>query len=935
VTPTPVIPVPGLRRETRTPPAGLTPVDPHPPTVRVPVITPPPPPESQLSRSVFSTPADPGDGPRMPCPGERYLGFRLVEELGRGSFARVFLAEQEFLAGRKVALKVTLRPTREAERLAKLQHTNIVPVYSVHDAPPAQVICMPFLGRVTIGDLLRAFRRDHPSGLGSGRRTTRARAATSTALTGSSQSPASTGSSGSGGRPVPVIDVTCDPVPLIGDVRAVLRVLIRLADGLAHAHDRGILHLDLKPANVLLADTGEPMLLDFNLSFDTATPGRDLIGGTVPYMAPEQLLDLRTRGQGAVDARTDLYSLGVMAFEMLTGSAPFPPAGRSPADFPRLIEVRRQGPPSLRERNPAVTPAVESIVRKLLAPDPADRYQSAADLRADLEAQLADRPLAFAPDRSPAERFGKWRRRNPGTLARLVAAILIGLGLGVGGVAYSQSAVRAQAEALTRARATQAALDPIRVDLATPGDATIRARGVRRAEEVLREFGLPGDPDWQGRDAFLRLPEGDRAALSADLGELLLLLAHARWQDGKHLAERERKAAADAALKLNRLARGCFPAEVVPPFLVRQEAELAEAAGLPTPTGEPGEPAATRDHFLDAVALLAAGKYATAIDPLEQVVADRPNHAAAQFYLAFCRHQLQQYHRALERYDVARVLMPGDPRPRVNRGIVFVQQSWFDQAEGEFTRAIKLDPSHGNAHYYRGIARYCLRKFREAEQDFTEALAWDAVPAQVYTYRAQARDQLGNKSAAAEDRLAARAHPPRREADFLARGLALVETDPDAALADFQKAAELNPRSLPALQNQAHVLAEKLGDLDGALDAMTRAVELFPEVAAARAGRAVVLARLGRREEAHEEGDLACRLSNDPGMTYKLACVYALTSKDHPADADRAIRLLGQAFTAGFRDLRSIEKDKDLDPVRKLPKFAAVVKAIEELSRLR
>ena len=87
----------------------------------------------------------PRDRPRARV-GDTICGFRLVGELGRGAFARVFLAHQEALADRPVALKVTLRPTREAERLARLQHTNVVPVHSVHDAAPAQLICMPFLG---------------------------------------------------------------------------------------------------------------------------------------------------------------------------------------------------------------------------------------------------------------------------------------------------------------------------------------------------------------------------------------------------------------------------------------------------------------------------------------------------------------------------------------------------------------------------------------------------------------------------------------------------------------------------------------------------------------------------------------------------------------------------------------------------------------------
>ena len=133
---------------------------PQPKTVRVPIVyppptahalvnTPPPSRERKLSRSVFTdTHADEsGVGLRV---GDTFLGFTLVEELGQGAFARVFLAHQQSLAGRPVALKVTLRPTREAERLARLQHTNVVPVYSVHNAPPVQVICMPFRGRRTI-----------------------------------------------------------------------------------------------------------------------------------------------------------------------------------------------------------------------------------------------------------------------------------------------------------------------------------------------------------------------------------------------------------------------------------------------------------------------------------------------------------------------------------------------------------------------------------------------------------------------------------------------------------------------------------------------------------------------------------------------------------------------------------------------------------------
>src|SRR4029079_17314617 len=93
-----------------------------------------------------------------------------------------------------------------------------------------------------------------------------------------------------------------------------------LADGLAHAHERGVLHRDLKPANVLLTDEGQPMLLDFNLAEDARAggPGAAAVGGTLGYMAPEHLEAYRGSPR-AVDARSDLYSLGVILFELLTG----------------------------------------------------------------------------------------------------------------------------------------------------------------------------------------------------------------------------------------------------------------------------------------------------------------------------------------------------------------------------------------------------------------------------------------------------------------------------------------------------------------------------------------------------------------------------------------------------------------------------------------
>lgn len=869
-------------------------------------------------------------GTTMPKAGDTYLGFKLVEELGRGAFAKVFLAQQEILAGRQVALKITFRPTREAERLARLQHTNVVPVYSVHSAPPAQVICMPYLGRVTINDLLRAFRQEHPSREAGNRRTSGTRKGASTAATGSAVEAQNLSADP---NPTTTDTFVGSPVPLIGRVPQVLQLLAKLADGLAHAHTRGILHLDLKPANVLLADTGEPMLLDFNLSFDTTSAQRDIVGGTVPYMAPEQLVDLRSRGRGKVDGRTDLYSLGVMAYEMLTGAVPFPISAKALTDFDALISARRAGAPPLREKNPAVTPAVEAIVRKLLDPDPARRYQTAADLKTDIDRHLANQPLLFAREPSLRERAAKWRRRNPRLLGRLVAAALfVGL-VGCGIAAYQLSAERVQTRALVRAADTQKALGSLRVDLVATGDSPYRARGIVKATELLAAYGLPDEVDWKRRGEFGRLPAGAQPAAAADLGELLLLLAHAKWQEGRLRGDADRREAAAFAFKLNRLARDCFPPDARPPFLVQQARELAAALGEPAPDEQPGTPATARDHFFAAASMLAEGKYRGAIDSLEKVIAAQPNHGAAQLCLGYCRQLLGEYVRAVERYDMARVLLPDDPRPFFNRGTAYGQLHRPDLAEPEFTKGIDLDPASADAFWNRAVARMYLKRYDEAEGDLTAALAKGAPAFQVYSLRAYIRGEKGDEAGAEKDRAALLALKPERDADYLIRGSMKLKSDPEGALADARAAAEMNPRSTTAYLTQAHILGDKLKDNDAAMAVLDRAAKLFPEYAPVVAGRAVILARRGDRTAALAEAGKARALSNDPGVTYQVTCVYALTAATNPDDRATAIDLLLRAYREGFKDVSKLDLDPDLATLRAMPDYPALTQAIRTIVR--
>src|SRR5262249_16798299 len=163
-------------------------------------------------------------------------------------------------------------------------------------------------------------------------------------------------------------------------VQAVCWVGSCLADALHYAHEHGLVHLDLKPANVLLTADGQPMLLDFHLAREPLAPGcaaAEGIGGTADYMPPEQRPPLAAVPEGrpvpaAVDARSDLYSLGVLLYRALGGPLPLAPG---PARH-------------LRRANPSVSVGLADILARCLAHDPRHRYKDAAALAADLQRHL-------------------------------------------------------------------------------------------------------------------------------------------------------------------------------------------------------------------------------------------------------------------------------------------------------------------------------------------------------------------------------------------------------------------------------------------------------------------------------------------------------------------------------------------------------------------
>jgi serine/threonine protein kinase/Tfp pilus assembly protein PilF len=888
----------------------------------------------------------------FPQPGRVFLGFRLLAELGRGAFGRVYLASQPALASRLVALKVAVDLGGEAQTLARLQHTNICPVYSIHQATPFQALCMPFLGSVTLAHALRELRGRKAlpdSGKGLVSTLPRAQSRTRLPLAGSKSS-LDLAAPPTADRP----EATPDPAPAtlemlgrLSYVEAVLWLGACLADGLAHAHDHGILHRDLKPANVLLTDFGQPLLLDFNLAADVVvrnTPLGAAIGGTVPYMAPEHLEAFEGR-PAPVDQRSDLYSLGIILYELLTLQHPFPtPDGQAEGDLGKLLLGRKQSPAPMQRANPAVSPATEAIVRRCLAPDPGQRYQSARELQQDLQCQLEQRPLRYTPEPSLRERFRKWRHRHPrltsaSSVLLLTGSVILLLLLALGLHHERLANLEAQQRWLQTAEEQKTVQLLLQSRHLPPAE---RQEGEDLCKTILDRYRVREGAAWCETPAFRRLAQAQRVQLTADLGELLLLLDRAILrQTVDRPASAERDEQLRKAYRLNHLAETFYGTELAPRSLWRQRAELARAQGDEEAARQAEAQAAAtplrsaRDYLLLATTEADQGRYLTALPLLREATRQEPQLFCAWFALGFCNDGLARDAEAVHCYSTAIALWPQRHwLLYFDRGLSYYKQREFALAAADFDEAIRLRPDVAEPYINRALARHGLQKHAEAIDDLTHALELGAPYARIYFMRAWVRERAGDAAGAQRDREAGLKEEPRDETSWVARAIARLGREPEEALADLDRALQLNPRSLSALQTKAHVLSHIPGRLEECLRVQDRTIELYPDFAPARSGRGVIRARLGRGAAALEDAEEALRLDGKPATLYQVAGIYACLSADRPEHRVKALQLLSAALRQGFGfDL--LERDPELDSIRKLPEFERLVTAARALQPAR
>jgi tetratricopeptide (TPR) repeat protein/serine/threonine protein kinase len=826
--------------------------------------------------------------PLTESPGTRIGPYKLLEPIGEGGMGAVWLAEQHEPVRRLVALKVIKAGMDSAQVIARFEAER--QALALMDHPH---IAKVFDGGTTGESEAR------PTGSGDG-----------------SPLPIGRGS----GRPFFVMELVkgipitkyCDEHRLTPRER--LELFVPVCQAIQHAHQKGIIHRDVKPSNVLVAPyDGKPVVkvIDFGvakatgqrLTERTLFTGFGAVVGTLEYMSPEQA-ELNNQD---IDTRSDIYSLGVLLYELLTGTTPLERKRVQEAGLLEALRIIREEEtprPSARLSTLQELPSIAAnrgldpkklsglvrgeldwIVMKALEKDRTRRYETANGFARDVQRYLADEPVEACPP-SVGYRLRKFARRHKTGLGIVaMAAVAVLLGVGSWGWVLHDRAARLEGiaqqvrESLQRARLllTEKQLAKARQELAAArgrlGEERTRLGGLAQEVKALEEKVKAVEADWARLQRFLALIDQGHEAVAVQ--PALTAESGGRKSAGVEQATR----------------RDRDPAKAVP-FLLRALAYYGVlerddwSAQLERGFLEPDQVARVRRMVYEDLLWLADDLTQRGVDhrtgrkmePKEAAQeglaylgkAEAAGRRTRAFYQirGICRTMLGENAQATK--DVERVRRMGASVALDHFLLGQAAYAHRNKAEGvkQFEAALRLEPTHYWSLMWLGL---CLSELGQQEQDFmaaatafTGCILRRPEHAHAYVCRGVAYAKLKRAKEALADCSKAIELDPKHAVARSIRGVAYYDLGQfDKAVADWAKAIALDPKFAPAWSNRAAGYA-KLGQLDKALTDFSKAIELDPRNALAWTNRGVAYEKLRQLEKALAEHNRAIEL--DPKL---------------------------------------------------------------------
>jgi tetratricopeptide (TPR) repeat protein len=637
------------------------------------------------------------------------------------------VALKMILAGLHADSRARVRFRNEAEAVARLQHPNIVPIHEVGEYEGRLFLSLEY---VDGGSLLAKVART--------------------------------------------------PQP----EREAARLVETLARAVHYMHQRGVLHRDLKPNNVLLTADGTPKISDFGLAklldADTNLSRTETLLGTPSYMAPEQAAgDTNRIGRSA-----DVYSLGAILYELLTGNAPF--RGATPLSI--LEQVRTQEPVPPRRLRRSVSIDLEAICLKCLEKEPRKRYSSAEALADDLRRFVEHRSVQARPV-SVWQRMWRSTRRRPGPVGwALAASALIGLLLTGWSYFHAADQLRRHDAEAKYQQFVQRRNEALVYGLLAPDEGALFlgsevAANLKTAESAARKAlalggvalesrlqpAKAGTPTARAEYKTVALapdfPASRKSEIAADCYAMLLLLAGVRGQQSlPGEADKERYQEALRILDRARLL-GIYTRA----YHVRR-ARFLELLGERLEAREEMDRAASQapegalDHFLIGEDQYRRGRWEQAMNSFNRALSLQPGHFWAQFFLGVCHLKMQRWEAAKAGLNACLTQQPGFVWAYLLRSFANEKLQALTEAELDFQRALELDPND-DARYglflARGIHHFNQGEKERAAADFSSATALKPDQYNAYLNLAHLYLYQGRFEEAAEQiKIATRLQPP-------------------------------------------------------------------------------------------------------------------------------------------------------------------------------